>query len=242
MCSRISLLLLTAGLAMGPAWGATDPFVGQWKLNQARSKLTDEMKVTKVAPNKYAFELGGGAPETVVVDGTDQPGYAGSTLSVAAEGSAWKVIRKTGGRTVITALWTLSGDGKSLQDDFTSFSDEGHQSNVKYVYKRMAGGKTGFAGSWVSTSEVLNSAFTVQIRPYENDGLAVTGPSGTTNLKFDGKSTRRLSATAMEITQRANGKIVVTRRYSVSPDLKILTLTTRVAGRTFPNIFVFDRQ
>jgi hypothetical protein len=61
-------------------------------------------------------------------------------------------------------------------------------------------------------------------------------------MKFDGKSAQWLSASAMETTQRANGKIVITRRCSLSPDRKTLTITTHVADGTFPNIFLFDRQ
>ena len=77
-------------------------------LNPSRSKLTDEMKVTKLSRDKYAFELGGGEPETIVIDGTFQPGIAGTTLSVAPEGPNWKVVRKKDGRTLLTATWTLS--------------------------------------------------------------------------------------------------------------------------------------
>jgi hypothetical protein len=242
MLSRIFRLLLVAGLLTGTSWAANDPFVGQWKLNPSRSKLTDEMKVTKVAQNKYAFDFGGGNPETVVVNGTDQPGNAGSTLSVAAEGPNWKVSRKTGGRISITATWTLSKDGNSLTDDFTSFDQDGSPSSVKYVYKRTAGGGSGFAGTWVSTSEVVNSVFTLQISPYESDGLSFAGAGGTTNVKFDGKSARRLNASALERIQRDKGKITQTKQYKLSPDLKTLTITARTVGHTAPNIFVFERQ
>jgi hypothetical protein len=242
MLNRIVWPLLTAGLVIAPAWAATDVFVGQWKVDPSRSKLTDEMKVTKLEANKYSFELGGGEPETIVVDGTDQPGFDGSTLSVAAEGPNWRVVRKKGGRIVISATWTLSHDGNSLTDDFTSFGENGTPTSVKYVYTRMARDTSGFAGTWVSKNETLSSPFVVEISPYETDGLTITGPSGTMNLNFDGKSARRLSPTEMEVSQRVNGKIVVTRLYSLSADHRTLTLTTHVAGRTFPNIFVFDRQ
>ncbi|MFZ0007647.1 MAG: hypothetical protein WAK94_05360 [Steroidobacteraceae bacterium] len=242
MLSHIFRLLLVAGLLTGTSWAANDPFVGQWKLNPSRSKLTDEMKVTKVGHNKYSFDLGGGSPETVVVNGTDQPGNAGSTLSVAAEGPNWKVIRKTGGRMSITATWTLSKDGNSLTDDFTSFDQDGSPSSVKYVYRRTAAGSSGFAGTWVSTSEVVNSVFTLQISPYESDGLSFAGAGGTTNVKFDGKSARRLSASALERIQRYKGKITQTKQYKLSSDLNTLTITARTVGHTAPNIFVFERQ
>jgi hypothetical protein len=242
MSSRIFQSLLVAALLAGRSWAANDPFVGQWKLNPSRSKLTDEMKVTKVDQDKYAFDFGGGQPETVVIDGTDQPGYADTTLSVAAEGPNWKVIRKKDGRMVLTATWTLSKDGHSLTDDFTSFGQDGSPSNVKFVYQRTAGDGSGFAGNWVSRSEAVNSVFMLQISPFEGDGLSFTAAGGTTNVKFDGKSARRLNASAMERIQRYEGKPIQTKQYKLSPDFKTLTITTYVVGHTLPNISVFERQ
>lgn len=243
MLSRIVKPLLVVGLLIGTSWAANDPFVGQWTLNPSRSKLTDEMKVTKLSRDKYAFELGGGEPETIVIDGTFQPGIAGTTLSVAPEGLNWKVVRKKDGRTLLTATWTLSKDGTSLTDDFTSFGQNGSPSNVKYLYKRTAGDTAGFAGTWVSTNEMVNSAITLQISPYENDGLSLTSSAGTTtNLKFDGESARRLSTSAVEVIQRSEDKVTLTKQYELSPDLKTLTITTHIAGRAAPNIFVFERQ
>lgn len=243
MLSRIVKPLLVVGLLIGTSWAANDPFVGQWTLNPSRSKLTDEMKVTKLSRDKYAFELGGGEPETIVIDGTFQPGIAGTTLSVAPEGPNWKVVRKKDGRTLLTATWTLSKDGTSLTDDFTSFGQNGSPSNVKYLYKRTAGDTAGFAGTWVSTNEMVNSAITLQISPYENDGLSLTSSAGTTtNLKFDGESARRLSTSAVEVIRRSEDKVTLTKQYELSPDLKTLTITTHIAGRAAPNIFVFERQ
>jgi hypothetical protein len=200
------------------------------------------MKVTKVGPGRYAFDFGGGQPETIVVDGTDQPGYADTTLSVAAEGPNWKVTRKKDGRMVIAATWMLSKDGNSLTDDFTSFGQDGTPSNVVYVYKRTAGGGSSFAGNWVSTSEEVNSVITLQISPYEGDGLSFAAATATTNVKFDGKSARRVNASVLERIQRYQGKIIQTKQYKLSHDLKTLTIITHTAGHTVPNIFVFERQ
>ena len=239
--------LVTCGLRAGE-----DPFIGDWKLNPVRSKLVDIMKVTKVGPNKYDFDLGAGKPERIVVDGTDQPGYAGTTLSVVAQGPDWKVIRKKDGRMFISAMWTLSKDGNSLTDDFTSFDQDGSASNVKSVFKRTAGGGPGFEGTWVSTSEVVSSVFAVQIRPDEAGGLSFTDPGGTRSVKFDGKDhpnpggsvslARRLNESALEIIRKSEGKITQTQQFTLSPDLKTLTITTRIVGRTEPNIYVFERQ
>jgi hypothetical protein len=89
---------------------------------------------------------------------------------------------------------------------------------------------------------MVNSAITLQISPYEDDGLSLTSSGGTTNLKFDGNSARRPNASAVEVIQRSEGKVTLTKQYKLSPDLKTLTITTRIVGHTAPNIFVFERQ
>jgi hypothetical protein len=234
---------------MGPLWAETDPFVGQWKL----IKATDQMSVTKIGANKYGFDFGGGV-ETIVVNGTQQPGYGGTTLSVAADGPNWKIIRKKGGRELLTATWTLSKDGNTLKDDFTSFGQDGSPSNIKYVYARRAAG-SGFAGTWVGMTAALNSVIMLQVRPYDSDGLSfiLPSPSRTLSVKFDGKdypgsgadsalSARRLNARAVEIFRKSKGKITQSRQINLSPDLKTLTMTVYMVGKDEPYIYVFERQ
>ena len=238
MLNRIFQSLLVFCLATSPLRAETDPFVGQWKL----VKLSDQMTVTKVDANKYAFDFGGG-PETIVVDGTDQPASGGTTLSVTADGPNWKVVRKKDTRMLLTATWTLSKDGNSLNDDFTAFSQDGSPSNVKYVYARRAAG-SGFAGRWVSVIATLNSAILLEVRPYESNGLSFIIPSQgqTLNANFDGSSARRLNARSLEIVRKSNGKITQTRQIELSPDLKTLTMTVHVVGKDDPYVYVFERQ
>jgi hypothetical protein len=241
MLSRIFLMLLIACFATSPLRAQTDPFVGQWKL----TKLTDQMRVTKVGANKYAFDFGGGV-ETIVVDGTQQPAIAGTTLSVAADGPKWNVVRKKGSRELLTATWTLSKDGNSLNDDFTSFGQDGSPSNVKYVYARRAAG-SGFAGTWVSMTADINSIVTLKVRPYGSNGLSFIIPSSgvTLNATFgvDAASpARRLNARAVEIFRKSKGKITQIRQISLSPDLKTLTMTVHMSGKNEPYIYVFERQ
>lgn len=248
------LLLLTFFLA-GALWAAGDPFIGQWKLNPLRSKIADVMKVSPVGANKYAFDLGAGN-EIIVTDGTDQPGYSGTTLSVTVEASdTWKVVRKQNGRMLLTGIWNLSKDGSTLRDHFTAFATNGSPSTVlDYVYKRKANG-AGFAGTWVSTTQTGNSDLVLQVVPYQSDGLSFIIPSegSTMNAKLDGKEypnaagtsaslARRVNARAVEITSMAEGKVIQTRQIEVSPDLKTLTMTVDTASKGEPDIYVFERQ
>ena len=85
------------------------------------------MKVEALGGNKYACDFAGdGTAETIVTDGTDQPTYSGTTLSVTAESpEAWKVVCKKDGRMLLTAKWMLSKDGDTLSDNFSEISPNG---------------------------------------------------------------------------------------------------------------------
>ncbi len=258
MSKRIFQLLLVACLVAGSLGAANDPFAGKWKLNPSKSKLTDQMKVESVGANKYAFDFGGGT-ETIVADGTDQPGNFGSTLSVTIEGPRqWKGVRKKDGRLLISAIWNLSEDGNTLRDDFTGYQPNGSTFRLDYVYKRTAG-SSGFAGTWESVSEKVDSVFELQIKAYDGDGLSFVNPAegSTKNVKFDGKddpnlgpnvapgsvsSGRRVNERSLEITDKIQAKVTNTQHVDLSSDLKTLTMTVRPVSQSKPNILVFDRE
>jgi hypothetical protein len=254
---RVWVMVAMAGLTTaGAARAAEDPMVGDWKLNAAKSVLIDEMKVTSLGGNKYQFDFGGGPPETVVADGTDQPGNFGTTNSTTiVSPDEWIGVRKKNGKVQIKGIWTLSKDGATLHDDFTYIADDGKTTHLVYVYERRGPG-SGFAGDWVSTSEKLDTVYTIQVRPYERGLSIVNSANGSTkNIKLDGKdypnpgggvkavsSAKRLNETSVELTDRIDGKIVNTQNVTVDGDGKTLTFTIRVPDRSDPNVLVFDRQ
>jgi hypothetical protein len=258
MFSRAIRVLLVSSLTSGAVWAANEPFVGQWKFNPSKSRLTDEMKVEGVAGNKYTVDVGGGA-ETIVADGTDQPGYAGTTLAISMEApDSWKVVRKQEGRVLLTAQWKLSKDGKTLTDDFTQLAPNGSSTNIKSVYHRSTG-TSGFAGTWDSITETLDSAFVITVQPYQGHGLSFINPSQgvTRNVTFDGKehplegpnapagatsAAGRANGRTLRITTRVNDKVAGTQEDTLSADGKTLTMTVHSSGRTTPNILVFERQ
>jgi hypothetical protein len=256
MSKRTFQLLLVACLVAGTLWAANDPFVGKWKLDPSKSKVIDYMKVRSLGGNRYALDLGGGEVETIVANGKDQPGVDATTLSVSVEGPVnWKVVRKEGGRTLVTGNWKLSNDGNTLTDDYTEYHPKGSNFHQYYLYKRTAGG-SGFAATWVSTSEP-HSAFELQIRPYGGDGLSFAYPHVTLNMNCDGKdypdlrpnmppgsaySARRANERTLEVTHKTKGKVRNTWEVSLSPDLKTVTLALHSPGLSTPSIFVFDRE
>ena len=272
MFDRAFPLLLAAGVFASSVSGANDPFVGKWKVNPSKSKLTDEFKVEAMGANKYTFTFGPGQVDTVVANGSDQPAMQGTTLSVRVEGSnKWKVVRKMKDRTLLTAYWTLSEDGKTLNDAFTQYLPDGttlfsqplpngSTLFLPYVYERTAG-NSGFPGTWDSESAKVKAGLELQIQPYDGDGLSFKRSDEETakRMKLDGNdhpdldrngadrgtaySGRRLNERSLEITQKFKGKITSTRQIELSRDLKTLTVTVRLVGQSSPeSILVYDRQ
>jgi len=167
MLNRTFRLQLIACLITGTLWAADDPFVGKWTVNPSKSKLNDEMKVEAVGANRYAITFAPGFVDTIVADGTDQPGLSGTTFSIKVTGpNNWEVVRKMSGRMLIKAYWTLSEDGKTLNDAYTEYAPDGSTSSVPYVYQRTAG-SSGFQGTWDSDSEKVKPGIELQIQPYE---------------------------------------------------------------------------
>jgi hypothetical protein len=232
--------------------------VGKWKVNPAKCKLTDEMRVEALGGNKYAITFGPGAVDTIVADGTDQPALRGTTLAVTIGGpNNWKVVRKQDGHMMVMGNWTLSGDGKRLNDEFTAYQSDGSTKTAHYVYARTAGA-AGFIGTWDSVSAEVDPSLEVEILPSEGDGLSFKGPSEgmSGNFKLDGKehpnpnlgkgysySGRRIDHRSVEITDEFEGKARDTRKVQVSSDLKTLTIGLRLDGESEPrSVYVFERK
>jgi hypothetical protein len=263
MLIRTIQLLCFACVAAATSRAADEPLIGKWKLNLAKSKLADQMTIGSAGTNRYTLTFAGvGATETLVADGTDQPGVSGSTISITIESpNNWKIVRKQGGRTVVDATWKLSDDGKTLTDTFLGNQPDGSTSRVDLVYKRAetSASKSGVPGTWETTEEKLDTAYEIEFRPYEGDGLSLLNSIGAPpkNLKLDGKdyptagadpaqgsatSARRLGDHSIELTRKLRGKIVETREITVSSDRKTLTMTLHPVDQRIPNILIFDRE
>jgi hypothetical protein len=256
---RIVKILPAVCLAAGTAWAAESPFIGAWKLDPSKTRMPDEMKIESKGGNTYAFDFGGGA-ETIMVDGSDQPGgYGGTVLSVKVEApDTWIVARKKDGRLLINATWKLSKDGNTLTDYFREFGSDGAMISMDYIYRRTGVG-SGFAADWRSIRETMNSPFPFQVKAFQGDGLSFITPleKKTQNVKFDGKdypnegpaagqgassSAQRVNARTLAITDKANGKVTEIEMIALSDDLKTLTITARVPGSDRSSVLVFARK
>jgi hypothetical protein len=238
----------------------------------SKSKLNDEMKVEAAGANRYAITFGPGQTDTVVADGSDQPALSGTTLSITVKGpNSWEVTRKMKSRTLLTARWTLSEDGKTLNDAFTQYLPDGialfsqplpngSSLFLPYSYERTAG-NSGFVGTWDSESATVRAGIELQIQPYEGDGLSFkrSDEEKAKVIRLDGNdhadldpnggdrgnvySGRRVNARSLEITEKFEGKITGTRQIELSKDLKTLTVTASLVGQSKPqSMLVYNRE
>jgi len=256
---RTLQLLLAAYVTTGTLWAASGPFFGKWKLDPSQSKEAHLMKIEAAGPNRYVFDFGGGGTETIVADGTEQPGHSGTAVSVTpVEPNTWKFVRKKGGFAVMTAIFKLSADAKTLTDNFTASRPDGWTFSIDYVFTRTAG-SSGFAGRWETSNEKMNSVYELEIQPYQGDGLALILPAehSARKMKFDGKdypvqgaevapgsasSGRKVNDHTLEIIDKINGRATDTQRIELSPDLNTLTMTVQQAGHSKPDTLVFNRE
>jgi hypothetical protein len=249
-------LLLFASMTAGLAWAAENPFIGEWKLDSSKSRMPDEMKVESKGGNTYAFDFGGGT-ETIVADGSDQPGaYGGTTLSVKAEGPyTWIVERKKDGRLLLRGTWKLSQDGNTLADYYREFEADGSTVvSMDYIYQRSGAG-SGFAADWKSIKETMNSPFLLEVKAYQGGGLTFILPAehSTRNAMLDGKdypnpggrslcSIRQVDEHTLEMKDKAGEKVMDTQEITLSADGKVLTMTMNAPGRSESDVLVFDRE
>ena len=193
MPTRIIQTAIIMCLFLGSLSAATDPFVGTWKLNQSKSKMTGEqVKIEDLGGNKFTITFGE-TSDTLVADGTDHPVHFGQTESITIDGpNTWKIVTKMEGRTLYTQTCTLSPEGKTMNIAIRGTRPDGSTFNNQATFRRIAG-TSGFAGTWESTSVKVNSPPEVDIQPYQSDGLSFVVPaySDTLSMKFDGKDYRK---------------------------------------------------
>ena len=259
MLSRIAQSLFVGCIATATLVAATDPFIGTWKFNPEKSKMTGEVsKIEALPDNEYKFTFGTES-FTIKADGADHPSHFGRTMSIqVVDANHWKTTTKQDGKVLFTAEWDLAADGKALDVTANGTRANGESFTDRVTRKRIAG-STGFAGTWQDTSLKIGAPGMFEIQAYEGDGQTITVPADkvTINMKFDGKeypvtgpqvppdsttSGRRINARTLEITDKTNGKVTDTARITVSVDGKTTTQVETDAGQKTSQTYIYDKQ
>jgi hypothetical protein len=237
---------------------ADNPFVGQWKPNLDRSKVSGQTQTIRdLGGNKYEFTLGA-TTYAIVADGTDQPTPYGSTMSLKPDGeNSWTVVRKKDGRTLAHAQWTITPDGKTWNLHTKGTNVDGSPFDTQATATRVVGGP-GLAGTWELQNLKLSAPDLMEISSCDENAVTFIYPAnkGKLDLKFDGKeyagegplasknmsySGKRLDASTFEVTRKREGKVISRVEYKVSPDGKTLTEINHNTGQNTPMVLVYER-
>lgn len=259
MFTRIYSSLALACLLAGTLRAADDPFVGKWKLNKEKSKVTgDQMKIEDLGDNKYKWSFGK-ISDTVTADGTDQAIHFGRTMSLAKDGDkSLKMVIKKDGKVLSSMTHTLSDDGSSQTIKGTDTKPDGTTSDFEVVDKRVGSG-SGWTGTWESTDVKFTSPEEWEIKPYGAHGLTFYDAAykETLNINFDGKdytdkgpevapgstsSGKRVDANTLELTDKVKGETMDHSTLELSSDGKTLTVTVHQIGQPNAQTYVYDRM
>jgi hypothetical protein len=252
-------IALLGGILMAGNLAAEDPFLGKWKLDLAKSKLTGQtIRIREVSKSSFEFQEDEHT-DVIFADGLDHPTHFGETMAIMQKSpDLWSIIYKKGDQVLLNTLWKVSRDGKTLTYTATGTRPNGQSFHNEMTAKRTSGDK-GLAGTWETTGVKLSSPRRIYIEAYGSDGQVITFPGRkqTIRMKFDGKeyneegprveagstsSGRRVDERTIETTERVKGKIVETATATISPDGRTQTITVTEPGDNTPVVLVYERE
>lgn len=238
---------------------AADPFVGKWKLNLERSKLTGQsIRIDELPGNMYRFQEDEHT-DVIFADGLDHPTHFGDTMSITKKtADNWEITYKRDGRVSMKTTWQVSPDGQTLTYTATGTRPNGAEFKNEMICKRTSGGP-GLAGTWQSIDVKLSSPREIYIEPYGKDGQMITFPGRkqTIRMRFDGRdypeegptvregattSGRRIDQRTIETTEKVKGKVIETAKATISADGNTQTILVTEPGGNAPVVLVYERQ
>jgi hypothetical protein len=243
---------------------AQSNFDGTWKVDLQSAQLPTK-------PDVYLLENGTWdcktcvPPISVKADGQDHkvtghPYYDTVNIKVV-DSSTVEETDKRSGKTVAVVKWTVSGDGKTLQFEFTdSTNTNADPVTGKGTARRVEAGPAGshpISGSWRTTKleNVSANGLTLTLK-VEGNTVGMTSPTGqsyTANLDgtdapykgdpgITSVSVKRIDKNTIEETDKRDGKPISVTRMTLSPDGKTLNFVASDLLRGVTTRFSATRQ
>jgi hypothetical protein len=140
------------------AAAASNPWIGTWKLDPAKSQFTgDTFTYSKAANGLLHFSDGSTESFDFGTDGKEYQSTLGRTEAwTAASASAWDTVVTFKGTVLDKAHYQLSSDSKTLTITSTGTKPDGSSFADESVYARVSG-SSGFVGKWRSIKVKISS-------------------------------------------------------------------------------------
>jgi hypothetical protein len=237
------------------AIAAEPSYIGRWKLDPARSKLTGETIKIEKTESGMRF-AGAGMSYEFKPDGKQYPVPGGATASwQKLDPNTWETIIRRNGQVLNKFRQVFHADTMTLTASHTK--PGGGIVEESAVWKRVSGG-SGILGTWQST-EVKAAATGLNIAANGADGLTIEFPDYGTSCaaKFDGKdypmnglqeqqhascSITKSGPSSFKATVKQDGKVIVNHLVTVDVAGTVLTDDGTAATATEPMKAVYTRQ
>jgi hypothetical protein len=253
----VALVLLASATLL-----AQSPFDGTWMTKLDTAKFPAKPDQYSLKNNMY--ECLTCVPKyTVKADGNDQkvtghPYY--DTVAVKVnDANSVEIIRKKGGKVMVSDIQTISADGDTLTDKFTDTTGTQPVTGEVTSTRVESGAKGSHAlsGSWrtAKVNTVSNNGLTVTFQGTA-DGLKMSDPNGNSyDAKFDGKdypikgdpggtmvSLKRIGNDTIEESDKRDGKLVGINRMRVSKDGKSIEVEYTDKQQNTKTTFTMEKQ
>jgi len=256
MRTLVTAFFLALSAIVGEA--QVSPYVGAWRINSAKSDLSQGAVGTFKDLGNGRVELsdmGDAGRYAVGRDGKDYPWSDGTTV-------AWKdlapghfeMVQKRNGQLMNSAEYKLAADGKTMSNVFRAAAPAGQKpTDIRNEFVRVSGGP-GIFGTWRAGAIAADGG---PLRIFaQGNGVRFQWPGleavpcqfNAQDCSFRGPASvgesmnlRETGPRSFEYVHKRNGKLLYTSRFSLSDDGQTLTEDeTQATGEK--RKIVYDKQ
>jgi hypothetical protein len=227
---------------------ADPPYVGRWKVNEAKTDYGNgpAFTITRTDAGELRFKQGD-VDYIVRFDGREYPHPLGGVVSWSRlNDRTWENALKKDGKMIGSAVYTLSDNGETL----TTAPPAGMQGST-VVYRRTSSGGSGLEGAW--TLKTPSTPGILEINVADGYDLVIRQGGALCKANFDGKDyptsdtnvscvIARTSDRSFSFTVKVNGRPVAVGTRTVSEDGRTLTQVDGAFGQAPSMTVVYDRQ
>lgn len=238
---------------------AQNPFVGTWKLNQAKSHLTGDTVTYSTVADGTMKETTAVGSYTFKTDGHPYTTPFDSTVTWKQTGpSTWTTKDRQKDTLLSTDIISVSADGKTMTIISTGTNPDGKDFHDTEVFTRTAG-TSGLMGTWKSEKMKSSTSAVMEFAANGANGIVWILPDikAKLDLTFDGQdvapvgptvpegltiSATKNSARSFSFVEKMKGKALVKGTLSVSPDGKTLTNVSSPVQEQHKRTAVYDKE
>jgi hypothetical protein len=155
---RLLLAAVLSALIVSPALAVDDAWIGTWKFDPSKSRLTGETIIFSKSRNgEYHFSDGSTFTDDFYIDGNERrSAFDRTTIWQTAGVRAWDALTRIGGKLFTSKHYELSSDEATLTVTTTGVKPDQSEFKNVAVFARVAGTK-GLVGRWRCTRIDISS-------------------------------------------------------------------------------------